>query len=306
MTLLFTHEAMLSHHVPGGHPESPARLAAVLEGMRDLNLEWRDAPLADASALKRAHSQSHLDLIAGLTPPLDTLISIDADTFVSRGSYEAALRAAGAVVAAVDAVMGGEDTTAFCAVRPPGHHAEPGQAMGFCLFNNVAIGALHALDVHGAARVAVIDFDVHHGNGTQTLAEQDARVFFASTHEWPQYPGTGARSETGLNGNVLNAPLAEGTDGLAWRRIMEREILPAVDAFDPDLILVSAGFDAHAADPLAGLALQDEDFAWGASAIGEVAKRRCGRRVVSTLEGGYDLDALRRSSAAFVSALLRG
>ena len=211
-----------------------------------------------------------------------------------------------ALVAAVDAVLNGEDTNAFCAVRPPGHHAEPAAAMGFCLYNNVAIGALHALRVRGLNKVAVIDIDVHHGNGTQTIAEREKDLLFASTHEYPFYPGTGAARETGLDGNVINCPLPEGTSGQAWRRVMERKVLPAVDAFSPDLILISAGFDAHEADPLADLALTDADYAWGASAILDVAKKRCGGRVVSTLEGGYDLDALRRSAAAFVGALQRG
>jgi acetoin utilization deacetylase AcuC-like enzyme len=297
---------MLAHRVPGRHPESPARLSAVLDGLQDLSLDHRAAPVARRDALELVHDGDYLDALDHAFPTDDGLRALDPDTFISAGSQEAASRAVGAVVAAVDAVLDGAAAHAFCAVRPPGHHAEPDAAMGFCLYNNVAIGALHALRRRGLRRVAVIDFDVHHGNGTQTIAEREAHLMFASTHEFPFYPGTGGADEHGLDGNVINCPLPEGTAGAAWRRIMERELLPAVDAFAPDLILVSAGFDAHEADPLAHLALHEEDYAWGARAILEVAKSRSGGRVVSTLEGGYDLDALRRSAAAYVGALNRG
>ena len=306
MTLLFTHPAMMAHRVPGRHAEHSGRLSTVLDGLQALSLDRREAPLAHRDALALVHDGVYLDALDHAFPTDGSLRALDPDTFISMGSREAALRAAGAVVAAVDAVLGGEGSTAFCAVRPPGHHAEPNAAMGFCLYNNVAIGALHALRGYGLKRVAVIDFDVHHGNGTQTIAERERDLMFASTHEFPFYPGTGAADERGLDGNVINCPLPRGTSGAAWRRVMEREILPAVDAFAPELILVSAGFDAHEADPQANLALHDDDYAWVGRAILEVAKSRSSGRVVSTLEGGYDLDALRRSAAAYVGALNGG
>ena len=216
---------------------------------------------------------------------------------------QAAYRAAGACVAAVDAVLGGDSDTAFCAVRPPGHHAEPEAPMGFCIFNNVAIGALHALDAHNLKRVAVVDFDVHHGNGTQSVAEKDARVMFCSTHQSPLYPGTGRAAETGIAGNVVNAPLPAGAGSVQWRRAMEAEILPAVEAFAPEFVLVSAGFDAHRADPLAEMALEDADFAWAGARLREAAGRSAKGRIVASLEGGYDLKALASASRAFVGAL---
>ncbi len=306
--LLFTHPAMLAHAPPRGHPEHDGRLAAVLEGLAPLDLRRREAPLADRAALLRAHTPSHVEAIEAAfdraeAGPEGRPLALDADTFVSAGSREAALRAAGALIAAVDAVRAGEDHMAFCAVRPPGHHAEPERAMGFCLFNNVAVGAMAALEA-GAARVAVIDFDVHHGNGTQALAEREPRLFFASTHQAPLYPGTGAAHERGRDGNVLNAPMPPGSDGAAWRALMTARVLPAVEAFGPDLILVSAGFDAHEADPLAGCALTDSDYAWAGTQIRALALRVCKGKVVSTLEGGYDLRALKGASAAYVRALM--
>jgi acetoin utilization deacetylase AcuC-like enzyme len=300
--LLFTHPSMLAHLVPAGHPERPARLEAVLKALEGESLDRREAPLASREAIARVHSPAYLDALDEAFPDRG-MIQLDPDTSASPGSKEAALRAAGAVVAAVDAVMDGEGDVAFCAVRPPGHHAEPGHPMGFCLYNNVAVGALHAMQARGLTRVAVIDFDVHHGNGTQTVAEGLPNLMFASSHQYPFYPGTGAADETGPAGNIVNAPLASGSDGLAWRRAMERVLLPALDAFAPELIFVSAGFDAHKADPLANLALDESDYAWGGRALKELAGARSGGRIVSTLEGGYDLAALGRSTAAFTSAL---
>ena len=213
------------------------------------------------------------------------------------------MRAAGAVVAAVDAVVMGEADNAFCAVRPPGHHAEPGRAMGFCLFNNVAIGALRAREAHGLARVAVVDFDVHHGNGTQACFADDASLFYASTHQFPLYPGTGARSETGV-GNIVNVPLRPMAGSREFRLGASREILPALDAFRPDLLLISAGFDAHRSDPLAQLLLDESDYTWITEQLLEIARQHAGGRVVSTLEGGYDLAALGASAAAHVRVLM--
>jgi acetoin utilization deacetylase AcuC-like enzyme len=235
--------------------------------------------------------------------PTEGYVLLDGDTTASPGSGEAALRAAGALIAAIDAVINGEAANAFCAVRPPGHHAESDQAMGFCLFNNVAIGAAHARQAHGLERVAVIDFDVHHGNGTQHMFEQDPGLFYASTHQWPLYPGTGAPEEQGC-GNILNVPLPPGAGSAEFREAMAEIVLPVLDQFGPDLVIISAGFDAHAADPLAMLELVEADYAWVTKALAELAWTHCGGRVVSALEGGYDLAALARSAAAHVRSLM--
>jgi acetoin utilization deacetylase AcuC-like enzyme len=305
--LLYTHPSMLLHEPPRGHAEHAGRLNAVLDALADMELDRREAPLAEKAAVARVHSAGYIEALEPAFEEAQTRrVRLDPDTYISAGSREAAYRAAGACVAAVDAVLAGEDDVAFCAVRPPGHHAEPSAPMGFCVFNNIAIGALHALEAHGLSRVAVVDFDVHHGNGTQTIAEREPRLFFASTHQAPLYPGTGAANETGIDGNVVNAPLPAGADGARWREAMESHVLPALDAFAPELILVSAGFDAHRDDPLAQLALETEDFAWAARRLREVALRRCKGMLVSTLEGGYDLAALARSAAAFLGALQRG
>jgi acetoin utilization deacetylase AcuC-like enzyme len=265
-----------------------------------------EAPLADRGNLALAHDNAVIELILDEIPPVAAqrgFVQIDADTAMSPGSAQAALRAAGAVIAAVDGVAAGQFTNAFCAVRPPGHHAERARPMGFCLFNNIAVGALHARDVHGCARIAVIDFDVHHGNGTQDIFYNEPNLFYASTHQSPLYPGTGASSEHGVANNILNVPLPPGADGKAFRAAFESKILPALDAFAPDFILISAGFDAHRADPLAGLNLDESDFGWATREICKLAKKHCNGRVVSALEGGYDLDALAASSVAHLRAL---
>ncbi|MBY0562796.1 MAG: histone deacetylase family protein [Hyphomonadaceae bacterium] len=304
--LLFTHEAMLRHQTPRGHPEHPGRLQAVLDAIGDMGLSRREAPRASAEAIVRVHPIAYLSALdAAFADAAHDTVQLDADTNVSAGSREACYRAAGACVAAVDAVLKGEDDMAFCAVRPPGHHAEPLTPMGFCIFNNVAIAAMHALDGHGLRRVAVVDFDVHHGNGTQTIAEREPRLLFISAHQSPAYPGTGAASETGLHGNVLNAPLRPGTGSVEWRRTVETVVLPALDAFAPNLLLVSAGFDAHKADPLAQWELETEDFAWIARELRAQALRHCKGKLVSTLEGGYDLPALAGSVRAYLGALMR-
>jgi acetoin utilization deacetylase AcuC-like enzyme len=304
--LLFTHPSMLTHEPPQGHAEHPGRLQAVLDALDGFDLDRREAPYATKEAIACVHPTRYIDALEpAFAEARETRVRLDPDTFISAGSREAAYRAAGACVAAVDAVMSGEDEMAFCAVRPPGHHAEPLTPMGFCIFNNVAIAAMHALEAHGLKRVAVIDFDVHHGNGTQTMAEREPRLFFASTHQAPLYPGTGAEGETGIARNVVNAPLPAGAGSDEWRRAMETRVLPALDVFAPELILVSAGFDAHKADPLAQMALETEDFAWAGERLKAAALQHCKGKLVSTLEGGYDLAALAGSAVAYLGALQR-
>ena len=297
---------MLAHEPPAGHAEHAGRLKAVLEGLADMALDRREAPFAAREALERVHPRAYVEALEPAFAEAGAgYVRLDPDTFISAGSREAAYRAAGACVAAVDAVMRGEDDMAFCAVRPPGHHAEPVAAMGFCIFNNIAIAAMHALDAHALDRVAVVDFDVHHGNGTQTIAEREARLMFASTHQSPLYPGTGAASETGVAHNVVNAPLPPGAGSGEWRQAMQSRVLPALDAFAPQLLLVSAGFDAHKADPLAQMELETEDFAWAGRELRALVLQHCKGKLVSTLEGGYDLAALAGSAAAFLAALQR-
>jgi acetoin utilization deacetylase AcuC-like enzyme len=303
---IFTHLAMAAHDPSahpdrGEHPERPARLAAAMDALLDAGLarDQRSAEPATRAVLERVHSSPYVDGIFAAAPTRG-LIHLDPDTAMSPGTLEAALRAAGAVVQAVQGVAAGEFERAFCAVRPPGHHAEADRAMGFCLFSNVAVAAREAQAL-GLARVAVIDFDVHHGNGTQHQFEADRTLYFASVHEYPAYPGTGRSDETGV-GNIANAPVAPGAPREVWRRQFE-SLLAGVEAHRPDLILISAGFDAHARDPLADQQLEAEDFAWATRAIASVARRTCGGRIVSSLEGGYDLEALGRSVAAHVEAL---
>lgn len=303
MTLIYWNDAALNHVTPPGHPEQVARAVAVkaaLQGMDGLN--WRDAPVADRTEVLRCHPESYLARIEAAVPA-QSYISLDADTHMSPGSLEAALRAVGGCGAAVDAVLAGEAKTAFVAMRPPGHHAETETPMGFCLFGTAAIAAKRALDQHGLSRVAVLDFDVHHGNGTQDLLWSEERTLFCSSHQMPLYPGSGATHETGAHANVVNAPLAPMTGGVEMRRAWADMILPSVDDFAPELIIISAGFDAHAADPLANLNWHEDDFRWVTQAICEVAEAHSKGRVVSTLEGGYDLDALAASTVAHVTAL---
>jgi acetoin utilization deacetylase AcuC-like enzyme len=304
-TLLYTHPACLEHDPGEYHPEAPARLRAVLsalEGPDFARLERREAPEAALDDIARAHPRAFVERLLAAVPKSGH-IGIDADTIMSPASGQAALRAAGAVAAAVDAVVAGEADNACCAVRPPGHHAEPGRAMGFCLFNNIAIGALRAREVHGLARVAVIDFDVHHGNGTQARFADDPSLFYASTHQYPLYPGTGAASETGV-GNIVNVPLRPMAGSQDFRLGFTRQILPALDAFRPEMLLISAGFDAHRSDPLAQLLLDESDYTWVTEQLLAVARAHAGGRVVSALEGGYDLHALGASVAAHLRVLM--
>jgi acetoin utilization deacetylase AcuC-like enzyme len=305
-TLLVTHPDCIEHDTGTGHPESSARLSAVLKALEEPEfraLARREAPLGSSADVARVHGDRFFASILGSVPGSGHA-ALDPDTILSQGSGRAALRAIGAITSAVDAVLAGEADNAFCAVRPPGHHAEPNRAMGFCLFNSIAIAARHAQSVCGLGRIAIVDFDVHHGNGTQAVVENDPTLFFASSHQYPLYPGTGSAGETGL-GNIVNVPLPAGTGGAAFRRAFETRIFPALDAFAPEFLLVSAGFDAHRADPLAGLELEEQDFAWVTSRLLETARRHCQGRLVSILEGGYDLRALAASAAAHVDALLR-
>ena len=305
-TLLYTHEACVAHHTGNRHPESPDRLRSVwaaLAGADFDRLVRREAPEASRAQLSLAHRPDYVDAVLAAIPETGRR-HLDPDTVVSPASGAAALRGAGAVVAAVDAIMTERDVgNAFCAVRPPGHHAERARSMGFCLFNNVAVGALHARARHGLRRPAVIDFDVHHGNGTQHMFENDEDLFYASSHQAPFYPGTGAKSETGA-GNIVNAPLAAGAGSVEFRAAYENDILPALRAFDPDILFVSAGFDGHADDPLAQLRLTEDDYRWITRELLAIAQERCGGRVVSALEGGYDLGALARSTEAHVLELM--
>ncbi|MDE0590890.1 histone deacetylase family protein [Halocynthiibacter sp. C4] len=305
-TALLTHSDCLLHQTPSGHAEQIARLEHVLAALDHPKFDpilRKKAPLVADDDLLRVHPKAHIDDIKDSAPE-SGIVQLDADTFMSEGSLSAALRAAGANTRAVDLVLSGEAQNAFAAVRPPGHHAERQTPMGFCLFGSVAVGTKYALEVHGLKRVAIIDFDVHHGNGTQDLLEGDPRVFFASSHQMPLYPGTGHAHETGAANNVLNVPLAEGSNGEEMRRVYEETILPNVALFRPELIFISAGFDAHSADPLAGLNWSTEDFRWLTHRICDLADETCSGRVVSSLEGGYDLDALAECVAAHVEILM--
>ena len=304
-TLLFTHPDCLEHDPGRHHPEGPARLHAVFDALADpefARLERREAPEAALEDLLRVHPRPHVERLLRAVPKSGH-VGIDADTILSPASGAAALRAAGAVVAAVDAVIAREADNAFCAVRPPGHHAEPERAMGFCLFNNIAVGALRARVAHQLQRIAVIDFDVHHGNGTQAAFEADDGLLYASTHQSPLYPGTGSASETGV-GNIVNVPLRPMAGSSQFRIGMTQRILPALEAFRPELLLISAGFDAHRCDPLAQLLLDEEDYIWITEKLIEIAYRHAGGRLVSALEGGYDLAALGASAAAHIRVLM--
>jgi len=296
---------MEAHNPGAGHPERPLRLRAVIDALADAGLtsDLRSAGLAERAALERVHPASYVERIFAASPA-SGMNALDPDTSMSPGSLNAALRAAGAVVDAVRAVAAGEAERAFCAVRPPGHHAEPETPMGFCLFSNVAVAAREAQTL-GFRRVAVVDFDVHHGNGTQAVFETDETLFCASIHQSPLYPGTGDASEAGV-GNIVNATAPPDAPREVWRALFDQRLMPALDAFAPNLILISAGFDAHRRDPLAQQTLEAKDFGWATRAITAVARRHCGGRIVSSLEGGYDLEALGQSAVAHVQALGEG
>ena len=307
-TLLVTHEACLGHEQPAGHPERVDRLRAVLAALDAADfagLLREEAPRAGEDAIARAHDPALIrDILDG--GPATGFRQLDPDTGMSPGSKEAALRAAGAVIHAVDRVMAGAATNAFCAVRPPGHHAEPSRPMGFCLFNNVAIGAFHAQATHGLERVAVVDFDVHHGNGTEACFDGRDGCLYISTHQMPLFPGTGAAETHGRLGNIVNHPLPPGAGSDAFRAAYRDVLIPNLRAFHPEMIFISAGFDGHRRDPLANLELDEADYAWVTGELAALAGEVCGGRIVSALEGGYDLEALAASSAAHVERLMAG
>ena len=304
---MITHRACLNHDPGPYHPECPDRLRAVLKALdaqEFADLIRDQAPRATEEQLMRVHPENYVKAILGIRPEPEETVPLDGDTIMSWGSAEAALRSAGAAIAATDAVMKGEFRHAFCATRPPGHHAEPNRPMGFCFFANAAVAARHAQAEHGAKKVAVVDFDVHHGNGTQACFEADPTLFYASSHQWPLYPGTGAAEERGA-GNIFNATLPPGADSAAFRSAWADLLLPELDRFAPELIVISAGFDAHARDPLAQMRLREPDFAWLTAELCTLADKHCQGRVVSLLEGGYDLEALASSTAAHVRVLMR-
>ena len=307
-TLVISHPACLTHDMGEGHPERPDRLRAIERALESEAFQMlaRDAaPRADLAAIARVHPKDYIEAIRAAAPK-EGLTAVDADTSMSPGSFEAALRAAGGAVFAVDEVMGGKVRNAFVAARPPGHHAEIANPMGFCFFNNAAIAARHAQAAHGAERVAIVDFDVHHGNGTQHIFWDDPTGMYASTHQMPHYPGTGAVGERGEHNQIVNAPLRAGDGGEAFREAMEVAILPRIEAFAPDLIIVSAGFDAHHRDPLGDINLVEADYGWATRKLMEIARKRAHERVVSVLEGGYDLQGLARSVAVHVTTLMEG
>src|SRR5271170_1795423 len=307
-TLFITHPACLEHLMPLGHPERPDRLRAIthaLEAEKFQLLARVQAPRATLETIALCHPMDYITQLRDATPT-QGLVQLDADTSISPGSFEAALRAAGGAVHAVDEVLTKKAANAFVATRPPGHHAETARPMGFCLFDNAAIAARHAQNHHGVARVAIVDFDVHHGNGSQQIFWADKTVMYCSTHQMPLFPGTGAVAESGEYNTVVNAPLRPGDGGEKFRAAFEDRILPRLNEYRPELLIISAGFDAHVRDPLANINLEEADFAWATQKIMDVADHCAGGRVVSLLEGGYDLQALGNSAAAHVSALMHG
>jgi acetoin utilization deacetylase AcuC-like enzyme len=305
-TLLLTHSAGLGHDMGRGHPERPDRLLAierVLENERFQPLIREPAPFGERAAVIRVHPEAYFDAIERAAPK-EGIVQLDGDTAMGPGTWAAVMHAIGGATRAIDEVMTGKTDNAFVAMRPPGHHAERATPMGFCFFNQAAVAARHAQAVHGAERVAIIDFDVHHGNGSQDIFWADPSVMYASTHQMPLYPGTGARNERGEHDNIVNAPLRPGDGGERFREAFETTILPRLDTFAPDVVLISAGFDAHRRDPLANLMLVEDDFAWATGKLMDIAGKHANGRIVSVLEGGYDLEGLAFSVAAHVLTLM--
>jgi acetoin utilization deacetylase AcuC-like enzyme len=306
-TAFITHKDCLGHITPDQHPETKDRLISILKAIEDIDnqdLVRESAPLGNEKDILRVHPLNYIKKITSESPSKG-IKALDADTFMSPGSLTAAYRSVGAVVRAVDLVMGKKVSNAFAAIRPPGHHAEKETSMGFCFFGNVAIAASYALEHYGLSRVAVVDFDVHHGNGTQDLLWDETRTLFVSSHQSPLWPGTGRSTETGGSNNIINLPLDPNTDGKEFRAIYEKAVFPALESFSPELIIISAGFDAHIADPLANLNFTNQDFEWVTERLCDVADFCCGGRIVSTLEGGYDLEALAASVKLHLEVLLR-
>jgi acetoin utilization deacetylase AcuC-like enzyme len=306
-TALISHKTCLDHVAPYGHPECEERLHVILAALGEPQFDHLcrlEAQKATIEQLELVHSREHIDHVFNSIPDYDHSY-LDNDTFLSPGSKEAALYAAGAVCQAIDTIMAGDNKNAFCAIRPPGHHAEPTQAMGYCLFNSVAIGALYARNKYFSHRVAIIDFDVHHGNGTQTVVEETKGFFYGSTHQSPLYPGTGQMHDKG-KGVIVNFPLAAGSGSNVFKKAYENRIFPSLIDFKPDLILISAGFDAHALDPLAELKLEEEDYYWVTKQLCEIANEQCHGRLVSSLEGGYNLSIIGECAKAHVLALMNG
>ena len=306
-TIIYTHDDCFEH-VPGPHhPESPERLRAVLKALRAPSfseLEWREAPLSNKEKAMTVHTKKYVDFVERSSPSNGYVPLDGGDTIMSPGSWKVQMRCIGAICAAIDAVVNKEADTAFCATRPCGHHAEADRAMGFCIFNQAAIGAIHARDKHKLKRIAVVDFDVHHGNGTQNSFYSHPELFYASCHQAPFYPGTGAKHETGVDGNVCNVPLPRGCDSATFRSRITDEMLPQLRRFAPELIIISAGFDAHYKDPLGGLSFTDDDYHWFTKELVGIAKESGEGRVVSTMEGGYSLEGLASGCAAHVRALM--
>jgi acetoin utilization deacetylase AcuC-like enzyme len=306
-TLIYTHPACFKHQPGPHHPESPERLEAVLQALKAPEFRdavWRDAPLGSYEQVLHVHTPDYVDDVRALSPH-EGYRALDAgDTIMSPGTLEAVMRCVGAACAGVDDVVAGAAKNVFCATRPCGHHAEADRAMGFCVFNQAAIAALHARAAHGLQRVAVMDFDVHHGNGTQHSFWDDPDLFYGSSHQAPFYPGTGAWQETGVAGNIVNIPLARGTGSAAFRAAMQKDMLPALRAFAPELLIISAGFDAHQLDPLGGLQFTDDDYHWITRELMQIADATAQGRVVSILEGGYSLEGLASGTAAHVLALM--
>ena len=307
-TLLISHPACTDHITPPGHPERPDRMRAVEEALADerfQNLARVEAPMADGDIVSLAHPMEYFEAIRSASPS-EGMVRIDADTSMSPGSFEAALRCVGGATLAVDEVMNQKAANAFVATRPPGHHAETAKPMGFCFFNNAAIAARYAQKRYDVERVAIVDFDVHHGNGSQDIFWDDKSVMYCSTHEMPLYPGTGAVSERGEHNMIVNAPLRAGDGGEKFREAVDSAILPRLRNFRPDFLIISAGFDAHTRDPLANLNLVEADYTWVTQRLMQIADESAQGRIVSLLEGGYDLQGLARSTAAHVTALMRG